>query len=91
MAVATLVLVGLGVFLILLGAWISVVDWNRRYKRQQEKDKILTEGTSLKESLEGLAKLADALKHHRLGMQLIIAGIAVLIIAGIMGGVSQLV
>lgn len=41
-------------------------------------------------TLEGLAKLADALKGHRLGMQLIIAGIAVLVVAGVFGGVAHL-
>jgi ABC-type transport system involved in cytochrome c biogenesis permease subunit len=88
MAVVSFVLVVLGVGLIILGAVISVADWNRRHK--PTRGKVITEGTSLGETLEGLAKLADALKHHKLGMQLIIAGIVVLIIAGIFGGVAQL-
>lgn len=86
MAIVSFVLVALGVFLIIVGAVISVKDWNRRHQ-PKAKGGIVTEPTS---TLEGLAKLADALKGHSLGMQLIIAGIAVLVLAGIFGGVAQL-
>jgi hypothetical protein len=88
-AIVTFVLVGLGVALIVAGATISIVDWNRRHKEKPDRE-VVTEGTSLPEVLKGLAKLAEALKEHQLGMQLIIVGIVVLVIAGIFGGVAQL-
>jgi hypothetical protein len=86
MAIVSFVLVGLGVGLIITGAVISVLDWNRRHQ-PKTREGVVTEPTS---ALEGLAKLADALKGHRLGMQLIIVGIAVLVVAGVFGGVAQL-
>lgn len=89
MAIVTFVLVGLGVALIIIGCYISIVDWKRRHRPVAE-DGVVTEGTSLAETLEGLAKLADALKGHPLGMQLIIVGIVLLVIAGIYGGISQI-
>lgn len=86
MAIVSFVLVGLGIGLIILGTVLSVMDWNRR-NRPKAKGEVVTEPTS---SLEGLAKLADALKGHPLGMQLIIVGIVVLVIAGVYGGAAQL-
>jgi hypothetical protein len=92
MAIVSLVLVGLGVALIIVGAAISVADWNQRRRQQQEKvtKGVITEATGLDETLKGLAKLADALKGYPLGMQMIVWGIVVLVIAGIFGGVAQL-
>jgi hypothetical protein len=95
MAITCFILVGIGVGLIILGATISVIEWNRKYKAAQdmgarEEEGVTTEGAALPEALEGLAKLADALKEHPLGMRLIFAGIVILIIAGIFGGVAQL-
>jgi hypothetical protein len=95
MAIICFILVGIGVGLIILGAVISVVEWNRKYRSAQraaarEEEGVAIEGTGLPEALEGLAKLADALKDHPLGMRLIFAGIVVLVIAGIFGGVTQL-
>jgi hypothetical protein len=89
MAIVTFVLVGLGVALIILGAVISVADWNRRHKQKETKG-VITEPTGLDETIKGLAKLADALKGYPLGMQLIVWGVVVLVIAGIFGGIGQL-
>jgi len=90
MAVVTFVLVGLGVLLIVIGMIVSLVDWNRRNQPKAVEGKVVTEATSLGDTLTGLAKLADALKNHTLGMQLVMLGIVVLIVAGIFGGVAQL-
>jgi hypothetical protein len=95
MAIICFILVGIGIGLILLGAIISVVEWNRKFRTTQnaaarEEAGVATEGTGLPEALEGLAKLADALKEHPLGMRLIFVGIVILIVAGIFGGVAQL-
>jgi hypothetical protein len=89
MAIVTFVLVGLGVLLILTGCAISIADWNRRNRPKTEAG-VVTEPTGLADTLTALAKLADALKGHPLGMQLIMAGIVVLVIAGIFGGIRQL-
>ena len=85
MGIMTFVLVGLGVALIITGSVISIMEWNRRHQPKAQNG-VITEPTSLGETLQGLAKLADALKEHKLGMQLIFAGIVVLVIAGIFGG-----
>ena len=89
MVIITFVLVGVGVLLIVVGCGISVADWNRRHQPKVENG-IVTEATGFPEALSALAKLADSLKGHRLGMQLIILGIVVLMIAGIFGGIAQL-
>ena len=95
MAIICFILVGVGVGLIILGATISVVEWNRKYRATQsgaaiEEGGVSTEGVGLPETLGGLAKLAHALKEHPLGMRLIFSGIVILIVAGIFGGVAQL-
>jgi len=89
MVIISFLLVALGIGLIVLGCAISIIDWNRRYKPKTHVE-IHTEPTSLADSLQGLAKLAEALKEHKLGMQLIIIGIIILIIAGMFGGFAQL-
>jgi hypothetical protein len=90
MVVVTFVLVGLGVLLIVTGVIVSLIDWNRRNRPKRVEGKVVTDATGLPETLTGLAKLADALKGHALGMQLVMLGIVVLIIGGIFGGVAQL-
>jgi hypothetical protein len=85
MAIVSFVLVALGVLLIVIGLVISIADWNRR--NRQAADEVRTKKTS---ALGDLAKLAEALKGQPLGMQLIIVGIVILVIAGVFGGVMQL-
>jgi hypothetical protein len=85
MGISALVLVAVGVLLILLGAWMSLKEWNKaRFL------KIQTEPKALDDTLEGLAKLLEALKSYPAGQKLIVFGIVILIIAGIFGGVSGL-
>jgi hypothetical protein len=50
----------------------------------------VTEAASVGEALEGLAMLAEALKKHPLGMQLIIVGITLITIGGLLGGFGSL-
>lgn len=85
MAVVCFVLVGVGVVLILLGAYMSLNDWKAKRDRAPE-DKA----QSFDKTLEGLAKLADAIKGYPVGQQLIVWGILIVIIGGLFGGVSGL-
>lgn len=84
MAVAGLIIMGVGVLLILVGVYVSLRDWNR--KQQQEASGA--EALALDKTLGALAKLADALKGHTLGMQLIIVGIAVILVGGVIGTIA---
>lgn len=83
--IAGLVLVGVGTLLILLGAYMSLLDWNKKYEGLTEAQK-----NSLSGAMKGLAKLADALKNYPVGQQLIVWGILITIIGGVLGGVSGL-
>ncbi len=82
-AIVSLVLVGVGILLILLGAWLSLAEWKRA-------NPAAIAARDLGETLTGLARLLDALKDYPVGRQLIVLGIVILIIAGIFGGVSGL-
>lgn len=85
MAIACFVLVGVGVLLILLGAYMSLRDWQRKLD-----EKPVSKEQSLDKSLEGLTKLADAIKGYPDGQKLIVWGIVIIIIGGLFGGVSGL-
>jgi hypothetical protein len=85
MAVACFVLVGVGVLLILLGTYMSLKDW----KDKRDATPVDTR-QSLDKSLEGLTKLADAIKGYPIGQQLIVWGIVIIIIGGLFGGVAGL-
>lgn len=80
-----LILASLGVVLIIVGVFVSIVDWNRQHRMKS--NSIVTEETSLDKSITALAKLAEALKNLTLGMQLILVGIALEIIASFFGGI----
>lgn len=81
MAVAGFIVMGLGVVLILIGVYVSLEDW----KRKQQQEAGGAEALALDKTLGALAKLADALKGHTLGMQLIIVGIALILVGGVVG------
>jgi predicted PurR-regulated permease PerM len=74
-----------GVLLILLGAYISLQDWNKKREGLTNAQKNALGG-----ALEGLTKLADALRNYPRGQQLIVWGIVITILGGIVGGVSGL-
>ena len=95
MASVAIVIVILGIVLIGLGTVLALLDWKR--KRDAETQALIEKGeavsaeeASLGEMLEGLAKLADALKGYPLGMQFVVWGIVLIIIGGIFGGVAGL-
>jgi hypothetical protein len=85
MAIVCFVLVGLGGLLIILGAYISLKDWQNKLDQKPR-----AEAQALGQTLKGLAKLADAIKGYPLGQQLIVWGIVIIIIGGIFGGISGL-
>jgi len=85
MAVLGLVLVGIGAILILLGAWMSVVEWKKKLAG--------TTGAApsgVGSTVTALAKLVEALKDYPTGQRMIVFGIVVAIIGGVIGGVSGL-
>jgi len=86
MAIMGLVLVGVGVLLILLGAYMSHKEWQRKLDELPH-----VQAQALEDELKGLARLADALKGYPVGMQLIVWGIVIIIIGGTLGGVAGLV
>ncbi len=83
--IASLVLVGVGVVLIGIGVWVSLAD----RKHSLEKQGVTTEETA-GETLEGLAKLAEALRDYPLGMQLIFLGVVLMLAGGATGGIAAL-
>ncbi len=85
MAILCFVLVGVGVLLILLGAYMSVKDWQRKLDENPK-----AKEQALGDDLKGLAKLAEALKGYPVGQQLIVWGIVIIIIGAMFGGVSGL-
>ncbi len=89
MAVITLILAVLGVLLIALGAWISVADWKAKQAAARAavaRGVAVTEATGLTEAITALTKFAEALKGYPLGMQLILVGVLVEVIAAFLGG-----
>ncbi|HET7568837.1 MAG TPA: hypothetical protein VFJ91_12655 [Gaiellaceae bacterium] len=90
MAIAALVVIGLGVLMILAGLWVSLSDRSRKLRAEAAKREVETEALGLAEDLSALQKLADALKGQPLGFQLIVLGIAVLVVGGLLGGISGL-
>ncbi len=83
-AIVSLFLVGLGALLILLGAFMSLVDWNSKRGGPS-----FAPG-GLGGSLEGLSKLLDAMKNYPPGQKMIVFGIVILILGGLWGGVTSL-
>jgi hypothetical protein len=83
--VIALVLVALGCFLILLGAYVSFRDWDKKHRLD-----MTTEGHSIDTDVGALTKLVVALKDYPVGQQLIVWGIVVLLIAGAWGGIASL-
>lgn len=81
--IIALALTGVGIFLILVGVWVSLDEYKKKNAGLKPED--FSGGT-----LEGLAKLAEALKNYPLGMQLIFVGVALMLAGGTVGGVSSL-
>lgn len=86
MAVAALVVIGLGVILVVAGLVVSLVE----FQRSADKTTFQNEPLALSDTITALEKLALALLKHRLGMQLIIVGVLLIIIGGVIGGIAGL-
>ena len=63
----------------------------RRERELAANRDVRTDRAGVGEALEGLAALAEALKEHTFGMQLILIGIALFTIGGIFGGIGSFV
>jgi uncharacterized membrane protein len=85
MAIVCFVLVAVVVCMILLCAYMSLMDWRKKHAGELE-----TRPDSLEGTLTALGKLADAIKTYPRGQQLIVWGIVVVIIGGLFGGISGL-
>ncbi|HTV06785.1 MAG TPA: hypothetical protein VME86_15560 [Acidobacteriaceae bacterium] len=85
MGIVSLILVAVGVFLILLGAWLSLAEWKKAHATQ-----IRDKAQALGDTLSSLAKVLEAMKDYPTGQRLIILGIIILVIAGLFGGISSL-
>jgi hypothetical protein len=83
LGIVALAMAAVGIVLIGIGVAVSLAD----RKRKLAEGKMETEGTTGK-TLEGLAKLADALKDYPLGMQLVFIGVALLLAAAAAGGAA---
>ena len=87
MAVAALAVVGVGLLLVVTGVVISISDW-RDKKRKAKRGAMENKPLGLAEDLTALKELALALAEKPLGMQLVVWGVVLLLIGGVMGGVS---
>jgi len=87
--IISLVLTVLGAGLVVTGVLVSLSDRKRKIKEEEKKAELKSEGFA-GDTLEGLAKLAEALKGQPLGLQLILIGVALLALAGATGGVGAL-
>jgi len=85
MSMIPLVLVLVGIILIALGAWMAIIEWEKKVEGESG-----AQSHALNDNIEAFAKLLDALKDYPTGQQLIVFGILILIIAGIFGGVQCL-
>jgi hypothetical protein len=85
MAVVPLLLVGVGVLLILLGAWMSLRTWQATRAGQVGVRPESPEGV-----LTGLAKLLEAMKTYPPGQQMIVFGLLLVIVGGLWGGITPL-
>ena len=84
-AIVSLLLVAIGVALVGAGAMMSLYEW-----ATAENGVIKARRAYLGDTLAGLSKLVEALNHYPTGQRLVAFGVAVLIIAGVLGGFSGL-
>lgn len=84
--IVALALTGIGAILIAIGVYVSLSD----RKTKLEDEAALRAEDFAGETLNGLAKLAEALKGQPLGMQFIFVGVALMLAGGTLGGVASL-
>jgi len=91
MAVASLIIVIVGICIIVIGVTLAFHDWKAKQRAEAPKRSgVRTEAAGLGKTIGALAKLAKALESYPLGMQLVFVGVLVIIIGGVFGGVSGL-
>jgi len=88
MAVAAIIVVGVGVVLVLAGLFVTIVDWGDKRKKHPG---LVSKDTGLEGSITALQKLLAELAKHPLGTRLIVLGIVCFLIGGTLGGVAGLV
>ncbi|MDT0447785.1 hypothetical protein [Streptomyces hesseae] len=86
MAIAAFVIMGLGVLMIICGIVVSLSDLRtQRRKKGPEQEEL-----GLGETIGALAELAEALRDYPLGRFLVAWGTVVILIGGVIGGVSAI-
>lgn len=80
-----LILTFTGLALVILGVVISLLDYRRALKTKDVQPEPTSGGF-----LEGLAAFAKALREHRLGMQLTLIGVALMLAGGVTAAVSSI-
>lgn len=95
-AIIALVVVIVGLLLIVIGTWVSLVDWNDRRKpkagaKAAAPGAFETRAESLSETLTGLAKVFDSIARYPLGMRLVLVGVVLIVLGGFFASVSNLV
>jgi hypothetical protein len=83
--VITLVLVVIGCALIILGAYMSLLDWKHKHRLEVE-----TNAHGIDKTITALTALVKALEDYPTGQRMIVFGILILAIAGVFGGISGL-
>jgi uncharacterized membrane protein len=87
MATAGVITVGVGLAMIVIGTVMSVVDWSRQPDVHPGEQ---TKALGLSDTITALQKLVLALARHPMGIRLIVLGIVLVLIGGVLGGVSAL-
>jgi predicted RND superfamily exporter protein len=91
LAVAALVVIGVGALLILAGLFVSITDWHdKRKARTREHPGAETKPLGLPETIDSLGQLVEVLAKHPMGIRLIVLGIVCVLVGGSLGGASAL-
>ncbi|MFF3673370.1 hypothetical protein ACFYYS_05190 [Streptomyces sp. NPDC002120] len=84
LAVWAFIVMGLGVLMIVLGVIVSLSELRTKTPTDTSRQREL----GLSDTIGALAKLAEALREYPLGRFLVAWGTVILLIGGVMGGVS---
>ena len=85
-----IIVVAVGLLLVLLGAVVSVIDWNRK-NRAAKLESMNTHALGAAEDIKALTKLLTILKSQPLGFQLIGAGLVLVVLGFAAGAVSEVI
>jgi predicted RND superfamily exporter protein len=90
MAIASLVIIGVGALLIIIGAVVTVVDWKDQRAKRNAHPGVEGKAMGLDDTIGALEKLLKELAKHPLGTRMIALGIVCVLIGGVLGGVAGL-